>query len=161
MKYITDPEHFFEVVIKEPYSLFIYSSVKMCPPCRALKKWIETEHPDTPHLYYIDMDKPELESLTTHIYAMPTLQLQHHSTVIDTIEGFNKSLIQKAIDTIKANSVSEPEHASEPVSITPPDSVSVLTLNEFEPAMENKELNSEGTSVDSILSQLQKNLDSY
>jgi hypothetical protein len=158
MKYITDPEHFFEVVIKEPYSLFIYSSVKMCPPCRALKKWIEAEHPTTPHLYYIDMDNPQLDSLSTSIYAMPTLQLQHHSTVIDTIEGFNKSLIQKAIDTIKANSVSEPDHASEPVSLTPPDSVS-LKLDEFEPI--EKQVNSKGTSVDSILSQLQKNLDTY
>jgi hypothetical protein len=105
------------------------------------------------------MDNPQLDSLSTSIYAMPTLQLQHHSTVIDTIEGFNKSLIQKAIDTIKANSVSEPEYANEPVSITPPDSVSVLTLDEFEP--KQNELNSGGTSVDSILSQLQKNLDTY
>jgi hypothetical protein len=163
MKYITDPEHFFEVVIKEPYTLFIYSSVKMCPPCRALKKWIETEQADTPHLYYIDMDKAELESLTTHIYAMPTLQLHHHSTVIDTIEGFNKSLIQKAIDTIKANSVSEPEQGSETVSQSESkhEPVSVLKQDDFEPVIENKELNLEGTSVDSILSQLQKNLDTY
>jgi hypothetical protein len=149
MKYITDPEHFFEVVIKEPYSLFIYSSVKMCPPCRALKKWIESEHPNTQHLYYIDMDKPELESLTTSIYAMPTIQLQHHSTVMDTIEGFNKTLIQKAIDTIKANT-SEPEQletVSEPASVD---------------ECEHKEKGfSEGTSIDSILSQLQKNLDTY
>lgn len=135
----------------------------MCPPCRALKKWIETEHPDTPHIYYIDMDKPELESLTTSIYAMPTLQLHHHSTVIDTIEGFNKSLIQKAIDTIKANSVTEPEQGSEIVSISQSESESVSELkrDEFEPVIENKELNSEATSVDSILSQLQKNLDTY
>lgn len=161
MKYITDPEHFFEVVIKEPYSLFIYSSVKMCPPCRALKKWIESEHPDTLHIYYIDMDKPELESLTTHIYAMPTIQLQHHSTVIDTIEGFNKSLIQKAIDTINTNTkVSEPAKPiaeNESVSVLDTESVSVF---DTEPVIE-KEFNSEGTSVDSILSQLQKNLDAY
>lgn len=164
MKYITDPEHFFEVIIKEPYSLFIYSSVKTCPPCRALKKWIEAEHPDTPHLYYIDMDKPELDSLTTNIYAMPTLQLQHHSTVIDTIEGFNKSLIQKALDTIKSNtSMNEPtpEQTQEPDNTEIiNESVSVLD-NVPEPVVEKMELNSQGTSVDSILSQLQKNLDNY
>jgi hypothetical protein len=95
---------------------------------------------------------------------MPTLQLQHHSTVIDTIEGFNKSLVQKALDTIKANtSMNEPE----PTPTQEPDnteiineSVSVLDLNESEPVIE-KELKSQGTSVDSILSQLQKNLDNY
>ncbi len=160
MKYITDPEHFFEVIIKEPYSLFIYSSVKTCPPCRALKKWIETEHPETPHIYYIDMDKPELESLTTNIYAMPTLQLQHHSTVIDTIEGFNKSLIQKALDTIKSNtSMNEPAPTQEPDTEIINESVSVLDLSVPEPIVE-KDLTS-STSVDSILSQLQKNLDNY
>ena len=204
MKYITDPEHFFDVIIKETYSLFIYSSAKSCPPCRALKKWIETEHPDTPHVYYIDMDKPELESLTTQIYAMPTLQLHHHSTVIDTIEGFNKALIIKALDTLKTNShpareptlVSElvftktSHPAREPTLVSElvftktshperePTLVSELVFTEtsypaLEPTLVSDLVFTEptlptsnimeltGTSVDAILSQLQKNLNTY
>jgi hypothetical protein len=96
---------------------------------------------------------------------MPTLQLQHHSTVIDTIEGFNKSLIQKALDTIKSNtSMNEPAPTQEPTHVPYNteiinESVSVLDLSVSEPIVE-KDLTS-STSVDSILSQLQKNLDNY
>jgi hypothetical protein len=142
MKYITSPEHFFETILAEPYSLFIYSSYKTCPPCRSLKKWIESDHPNQEHVYYVDMDQPNLDTLCTFIYAMPTLQLQEHSSVLKTIEGFNKQEILDAFQFIQSKHVSAQDIVTE-------------SLQETE--LTNL---SQGTSVDEILEQISKRLES-
>ena len=153
MKYILNPEQFFETIISESYSLFIYSSVKTCPPCRAMKKWFESDYPDIEHVYYVDVDQVNLESLTNTIFALPTLHLHHHSTVLKEIKGFNKPVILEALDFIHKK-YSEIEKET-PLEVLDPEiepKETPLELLEPETKVEN-------SSVDDILKKLHQNLD--
>ena len=86
----------YKTMLVEP-CMFIFSSYKSCHPCRLLKKWINTEYSEVDHIYYVDVDNPELSSITDEIYALPTVCFYQDGQVVDNVEGFKKDEIADMI----------------------------------------------------------------
>jgi len=82
----------YKTMLVEP-CIFIFSSYKSCHPCRLLKKWIEKEYSEVDHIYYVDVDNPNLNSITDEIYALPTVCFYQDGQVVENVEGFKKDEI--------------------------------------------------------------------
>lgn len=97
MKYVTNPDDYFRILNEIPYFIFIYSSSKTCPPCRSLKKWIETHRNNDEHVYYVDMDNDDFDALCEDICALPTLKLFARKKEIESIQGFS---VEKTLELL-------------------------------------------------------------
>jgi hypothetical protein len=105
MKYISDVEEWEEFKTHPKY-IAIYSSSTFCAPCKQLKKWIESEYPFQERIAYINVDLPELDSITNHIFALPTI-IYHSESVDSKIEGYKKEEIRLCIEELEVTGVTE------------------------------------------------------
>jgi hypothetical protein len=103
MKEINTLEEYYTIITTDKNSLFIYSSVKTCQPCRTLKKLIDEDYNNVSSVYYIDIFNKNLESITNHIYSLPTIELNFYTERKKIIEGFFKEQIIELLNFIKIN----------------------------------------------------------
>lgn len=100
MKHITSTEEYYTAITTEPYCIIIYSLIKSCHPCRLLQEWLKTNYPDQDGIYYVDVSLPNIDLLTHNICALPTIELNFYTEVINRIEGFQVPQIKQMIDTM-------------------------------------------------------------
>ena len=117
MKTIQTLDEYYDIITSRPYSIIIFSSLKTCAPCRALKKWIDETHASVPGIYELDVMLPEFEPIVDHVDCMPTVVLFSYTQHSKKLEGFNKVDTQRLIDELKEHN-SSPDNSKQAPSIT-------------------------------------------
>lgn len=83
-------------------NVLLFSNSKNCIPCKSLKAYLATNHPDFPYTevdVFEDMDK----AMEYRVKSAPTMILLKDDVVVDTVVGYNnntKEHIEKVIFSV-------------------------------------------------------------
>lgn len=89
MKYLSSVSELETYKMEKKNFVLLYCA-SWCKPCVLLKEWIDLEYGDAINVCVIDIDNPDMESICSHINALPTTEIYNASILVYSCEGFSK-----------------------------------------------------------------------
>lgn len=89
-----------ETVLMENKKYVLLYCASWCDPCKKLKEWIDTEYSNSITICVIDIDNPDVESICSHVNALPTTEIFVSSKCVFSLEGYRKDELQVEFDKL-------------------------------------------------------------